>query len=72
MYLLSINTGKRKKKLCVSDAAVALETGDKPSVVSLLGILYIVQDIVDSGVHRPPLAGVQGENSRSCYWLVLL
>lgn len=53
----------REKKLRIGNPAVTLEAGDQFTVVGLLWILHIVDDVTDGPAHSPALAGVQRDEA---------
>ena len=55
-----------KKKLCVSNPAVTLETGYQSTAVRFFWILYIVDNITDRFFYGPAFAGMQRHNACGC------
>ena len=48
------------KELRIRNAAVALPACDKSAMIGFLRILYIVDDVLNSGAECAPLSNVQG------------
>ena len=55
-----------KKKLCVSNPAVTLETGYQSTAVRFFWILYIVDNITDRFFYGPAFASMQRHNACGC------